>query len=249
METHNPSTVSHASFLKEMEAASHQPIAACYQCGNCTAGCPAAFAYDMQAHQVMRAIQSNQRERVLHSDSLSLCLGCSTCSQRCPNNIDVAAIMEHLRHKAAAEGATGIARVPKFWRSFLATVRRCGRTYELGTMVLYMLRSGRVFTDVDLAPQALWRGKLPLKPHAISGADAVGRIFRRYEKRLEYRLEQQSTPGQEPTPAAKIAAAWANLRTLRTLPKLPKFPALPKFPVLPKFSLKKKSADAADREG
>ena len=50
-----------------------------------------------------------------------------------------------------------------FADSFLASVEQHGRAYELGLMASYMTRSGRVFTDVDLAPQVLMRGKLPFK--------------------------------------------------------------------------------------
>lgn len=172
-----------ADFIREVEAESGQKISTCYQCGNCTAGCPAAFTYDLQPHQIMRGIQLGQRERVLNSASLWMCLSCSTCAQRCPNNIDVACIMESLRHQARREGRITVPRVNKFWRSFLETVRLCGRTYELGTMVLYMMRSGRMFTDVDLAPSALLKRKLGILPHGIPGAPAVGRILERYQKR------------------------------------------------------------------
>lgn len=179
---HSPANrnVVHDSFVQEVAAGSGQNLTACYQCGNCTAGCPAAFAYDLQAHQLMRAIQCNLKEQVLKAESLTLCLSCSTCAQRCPNDIDVAAVMEYLRHRAAAEGYQGVSRVRKFWHSFLDTVRYCGRTYELGVMVLYMLRSGRLFTDVDLAPMALKKHKLPLLPHVSTGAAATGRILQRF---------------------------------------------------------------------
>lgn len=93
--------------------------------------------------------------------------------------------MESLRHTARREGRIAVPRVNKFWRSFLDTVRVCGRTYELGVMALYMLRSGRVFTDVDLAPQALMKRKLGFLPHGIKGASAVGRILEGYKKRCE----------------------------------------------------------------
>lgn len=180
------------SFVQEVVAGCGQNITACYQCGNCTAGCPAAFAYDLQAHQIMRAIQCNLKEQVLQAESLSLCLSCSTCAQRCPNNIDVAAVMEYLRHRAAAEGHKGVPRVRKFWRSFLDTVRYCGRTYELGVMALYMLRTGRLLTDVDLAPQALKARKLALMPHGHAGAEAVGRILQRYEGKTHQQTKAQS---------------------------------------------------------
>lgn len=171
------------AFLGEVEAVSGQKVNACYQCGNCSAGCPAAQAYDMQAHQIMRAVQLGLRDEVLNAKSLWMCLSCSTCAQRCPNNIDVAAVMESLRHIARREGRITVGKVDTFWHSFLDTVRFCGRTYELGVMALYMLRTGRVFTDVDLAPTALLKRKLGFMPHGIPGAQAVGRIVDRYRKR------------------------------------------------------------------
>ena len=88
---------------------------------------------------------------------------------------------------ARKEGRVAVPKVEKFWFSFLDTVRKFGRTYEIGTMVLYMLRSLRVFTDVDLAPQALAKQKLGFKPHSIpnGGAEAVGRIMTRYKERAK----------------------------------------------------------------
>lgn len=174
------------AFITEVALQSGQNLTTCYQCGNCTAGCLAGFAYDMQAHQIMRGLQLGLKEQVLSSKSLWMCLSCSTCSQRCPNNIDVAAVMEVLRHMARREGYVTVPKVEKFWRSFMDTVRLCGRTYELGVMVLFMLRSGRVFTDVDLAPSALLKQKLGILPHGIhepGSVEAVGRIIERYKKR------------------------------------------------------------------
>lgn len=173
-----------AGFTAEVEAQSGQNITTCYQCGNCTAGCPAGFAYDMQVSQIMRGVQLGLRDSVLNSRSIWMCLSCSTCSQRCPNNIDVAAVMETLRHMARKEGRVTVPKVEKFWFSFLNTVRAFGRSYEIGTMVLYMMRSLRVYTDVDLAPTALAKGKLGLLPHLTpGGAEPVERIFRRYKER------------------------------------------------------------------
>lgn len=171
-------------FAAAVARRSGQDIRSCYQCGNCAAGCPAGFAYDMQANQIMRGVQLGLKDLVLRSRSLWMCLSCSVCSLRCPNGIDVAAVMETLRHMAREEGRVNAPRVEKFWLSFLATVRQFGRSYEIGTMVLYMLRSLRLTTDVDLAPTALGKGKLGLLPHLTpGGADAVDRIFRRYRER------------------------------------------------------------------
>lgn len=173
------------AFIREVENRSGQNISTCYQCGNCTAGCPAGFAYDRQVNQIMRGVQLGLREQVLNSRSLWFCLGCSMCTLRCPNEIDVSGIMETLRHMAREEGHVTEPDVEKFWLAFLDTVRSCGRTYEIGTMALYMLRSLKLNTDLDLAPAALKKHKLPFMPHFTKkgGASAIARIFERYRKK------------------------------------------------------------------
>ena len=174
METINLETTRDEAFLREVEAESGQKVTNCYQCGNCTAGCPCGPEYDLQVSQVMRAVQLGNKEMALSSRSLWLCVSCSTCTSRCPNNIDVAKVMD----------------VASFWQSFLTTVRHFGRTYELGVMAMFMARTGRVFTDVDLAPRILPKQKLPFKPHTIVGKDAVARIFKRFD-------EQRSAEGDK----------------------------------------------------
>ena len=182
----NLSRLRDPAFTEEVEAHSGQKMSTCYQCGNCTAGCPAGFVYDLQVNQIMRAVQLGLKDATLDSRSIWMCLSCSTCSQRCPNNIDVAGVMETLRHMARKEGRVTVPKVEKFWFSFLDTVRTFGRTHEIGTMALYMMRSLRVFTDVDLAPEALKKGKLGLKPHILpGGAGPVTRIFTRYKERAK----------------------------------------------------------------
>ncbi|MBQ7738670.1 MAG: 4Fe-4S dicluster domain-containing protein [Desulfovibrionaceae bacterium] len=169
------------NFTKQVAAKSQQDIASCYQCGNCSAGCPAGFVYDLQVSQIMRGVQLGLKDYVLKARSLWFCLSCSTCSLRCPNEIDVAQVMETLRHMARENNSVAVPAVEKFFKSFLATVRYFGRSYEIGTMVLFMLRSGRFWTDVDLAPKALLKRKLGLLPHQPpEGVKAVTRIFERF---------------------------------------------------------------------
>lgn len=170
-------------FTKKVEKLSGQDVSTCYQCGNCTAGCPAAFMFDRQASQIMRAVQLGLKDEALGCDSLWFCLSCSMCSLRCPNEIDVAGIMETLRHMARHEGHVTVPKVEKFWLSFLDTVRAFGRTYEIGTMALYMMRSMNFTTDLDLAPSALKLRKLPYVPHVATAA--TGRIIERYRKRAK----------------------------------------------------------------
>lgn len=175
-------TTADQAFINEVEARSQQNLKTCYQCGNCTAGCPYTFAYDFSVSQIMHLIQIGQKESVLKSRSIWLCGSCQSCTTRCPNKIDVALVMDVCRHMAREQGYATERSVKVFADSFLKSVQRHGRAYEMGLMVAYMARSGRVFTDVDLAPIAVLRGKLPFKPHPVQGRDQVARIFERFRQ-------------------------------------------------------------------
>ena len=170
-------------FIRQVEQESGQVMSRCYQCGNCTAGCPMGFAYDHPVHRVMRLIQAGQRESVLSCKSIWLCATCETCTARCPNNIDVATVLDVCRHIARRDGKyPGVKAVRTFNDSFLKTVELFGRAHELGLMAAYMLRTGRIFTDADLVPKILPKGKLSILPHTIKARSEVAAIFKRFRE-------------------------------------------------------------------
>ena len=104
MDVINLSQTVDLAFVRAVEEESEQNVALCYQCGNCTAGCPYTFVYDIPVSQVMRYLQAGQKEKLLSCKSIWLCATCESCTTRCPNNIDVARIMDTLRHMARREG-------------------------------------------------------------------------------------------------------------------------------------------------
>ena len=57
-----------------------------------------------------------------------------------------------------------------------------GRIHELGLLSMYMLRSGRFWTDLDLAPKMLPKGKMAIMPHMIKGHREVADIMRRFKE-------------------------------------------------------------------
>jgi heterodisulfide reductase subunit C len=171
-----------AQFVADVEKESGQKVSLCYQCGNCTAGCPYTFAYDIPVSQIMRFVQAGQKQTVLSSKSIWLCATCESCTTRCPNNIDVACVMDVLRHMARREGLAAVPQVKTFWDAFLNSVRAHGRVFELGLTVEYVAKTGRFWTDMDLAPKIFPKGKLGLRPHDIQGKEHVARIFERYER-------------------------------------------------------------------
>lgn len=171
-----------ASFTEEVEARSGQDMRQCYQCGNCTAGCPYTFVYDIPVNRIMRLVQTGQKETVLKCKSIWLCATCQSCTTRCPNNIDVAGIMDHLRHMSREEGYATVKHVKLFSDTFLKSIERYGRVFEMGLMAEYVTKSGRFWTDMEIAPKALLKGKMHFKPHPIQGRDKVAEIFKRFRE-------------------------------------------------------------------
>ncbi len=181
MKTINLATTD-TKFIRDVEGESGQTVANCYQCGNCTAGCPMSFTYDLSVSQVMRLIQIGQKDMVLRSRAIWMCATCDTCTQRCPNNIDVARIMDVCRHMSRREKLGSVYAVKTFWDSFITSVGLNGRVHELGLMAMYVLRTGRFLTDMDLAPKVLPKGKMSIMPHQIQGKKEVADIIKRFKQ-------------------------------------------------------------------
>jgi heterodisulfide reductase subunit C len=169
-------------FLDEVSARSGTAVGACFQCHKCSTGCPVGPEMDVLSSQVMRMVHLGMEE-VLASQGIWLCASCEACTTRCPQGIDIAAVMDTLRIMAVEKGVDGPdARARKFNRSFLSSVRRNGRVFELGMMVAYKLTSGDLFSDAEKVPQMLAKGKLRLLPKRSGSAGEVKQVFKRSEE-------------------------------------------------------------------
>ncbi|MDW8027750.1 MAG: 4Fe-4S dicluster domain-containing protein [Armatimonadota bacterium] len=169
------------SFVQEVIRRSGERVDWCYQCGKCTAGCPVAFAMDIEPSRIMRLVQLGQGERVLKSKAIWLCVGCQTCTTRCPQEIDPAKIMDTLREMALEEGYIADREVVTFFKSFLDNIRKFGRSFEPMLVLQYNLKSGHLFQDADKGFVLLSKGKLPLRPSHNSAS--VKQIFEALEGR------------------------------------------------------------------
>lgn len=89
--------------VRKVQEMSGQDVLKCYQCGECSAGCPAAFAMDMLPSQVIRYLQLGQIETVLSCRTIWYCAACQQCYTRCPKGVDLSRIMEALRDLALQE--------------------------------------------------------------------------------------------------------------------------------------------------
>ncbi len=180
------------TWLNKVEKKSGVAVSACYQCKKCSSGCPVAFAMDYLPNQILHMIQMGLKEEVLKSATIWVCASCETCTTRCPNDIDIAKIMDVMRMESRTSGlATGEKRVPVFHDAFLSSIKSTGRVYELGMIGQYTLKSGDVtakfkggslMEEAKLGWQMFKKGKLKLFPHRIKGRGEVKKLFKKLKK-------------------------------------------------------------------
>lgn len=171
------------SFLTEVAQASGETLQACFQCQKCSAGCPVAYAMDILPNQIIRHIQYDHRERVLSSKTIWICASCYTCSVRCPNSIDIAKIMDTLRHMAIRSGVEpGEKDIPLFHSVFLNAIKSKGRIHELSLILQLKSKTRDFLRDAGLGWKMYLRGKIKLLPSRFGGGKEIQDIFNAFEK-------------------------------------------------------------------
>jgi heterodisulfide reductase subunit C len=170
-------------FLSEVVQASGEKIQACFQCQKCSAGCPIAYAMDILPNQMLRHIQYGHREKVLTSKTIWICASCYTCSVRCPNNIDLAKIMDALRNLALRSGTEpGERDIPVFHSVFLDTIKSKGRIHELSLIIQLKSKTKDFLKDAGLGWKMFRKGKIKLLPSRLGGGKEIQEIFNAFEK-------------------------------------------------------------------
>jgi len=107
-----------------------EKLARCFQCGTCTSDCPIArFSETYRPRQIIRMAQLGLRERMLHSDTLWLCASCFTCTDRCPQDVDVASVIRVLRNLAAEKGY-----IPQVFKDLGSNILKTGYAYKIPEM-------------------------------------------------------------------------------------------------------------------
>jgi heterodisulfide reductase subunit C len=84
-------------FVGKVEELSGQNLLACYQCGKCSAGCPAIAEMDILPNQIIRYAQLGLKDELMRSKSIWICASCFTCNARCPKGIKIAEVIEAMR--------------------------------------------------------------------------------------------------------------------------------------------------------
>ena len=166
-------------FLAEVQERSGQRIDRCYQCLKCSVGCPVASHFDYKPNSVIRMIQYGKRDEVMASHAIWLCVSCMTCAARCPNQVDMSAVMDTLREMAVEGGNPyGAERnVVLLHEEFVRSIRMWGRLHEVTFFMGYMLRSLDVFSPMPSGVALISRGKLPFIPRRIEGIEELRSVF------------------------------------------------------------------------
>lgn len=99
----------------------------CFQCGTCTSDCPVArYSDSYRPRTILHMAKLGLKDRVLKSDTLWLCAACFTCTDRCPQDVEVASVIRVLRNLAAEEGI-----FPQVFRDQCESVLESGYAYKI----------------------------------------------------------------------------------------------------------------------
>lgn len=116
------------SFPKEvMKRHGGEKLLLCYLCGSCAGGCPVGrltTAYNPR--KIVRMAALGLKDEVLKSNSLWFCTACFTCTDRCPQGLEVASIIRVIRNIAAEEGI-----IPQVFKELGSNILETGLAYKI----------------------------------------------------------------------------------------------------------------------
>jgi heterodisulfide reductase subunit C len=104
-----------------------EKILKCFQCGTCTSDCPVArYSGSYRPRTLIHMAQLGLKDRVLKSDTLWLCAACFTCTDRCPQDVEVAAVIRVFRNLAAESGC-----IPQVFKDQAQSLLETGYAYKI----------------------------------------------------------------------------------------------------------------------
>lgn len=174
------------AFRDVVRERSGEDVHGCFYCQKCTAGCPTAFVMDYKPAQLLWLMQLGQKETVLASSAIWMCVGCETCGTRCPNRIRLAPVMDVLRHMALEEGYAPEPAVYALHRSFLDSIKMWGRVHELTMLMEYktlcLWEDRSLFfrgltSDVKMGADLILKRKMSFLPERVKRLDEVKRLY------------------------------------------------------------------------
>ncbi|MBW1980592.1 MAG: 4Fe-4S dicluster domain-containing protein [Deltaproteobacteria bacterium] len=170
---------------KESIASVRELLKECMQCGTCTGSCANSYAMDITPRKLWRLVQLGFQEEIFASRTFSLCSSCYYCTLRCPRGLPLTETIHALKRLAAAQGFVADKKGPRFYRSFLGTVRRYGRVREMELMGRYFLSMKNPLLPLAFAPlgvKLMLKGKVAPEIPRIFGPGKLEAIYRKVEE-------------------------------------------------------------------
>lgn len=167
-----------SEFVQQINSLSEQNVQLCYHCHKCTSGCPVSAEMCYGPDRVLRMVQLGQKDRLLGCADIWVCASCETCGTRCPNEIDIARIMDALRQMAYQEGVrVGDPDALRFHKLFLNILQLFGHMHEASLMGILTLQTRKLSTDVGTILKLLFKGKAPLLPKPVKNMTQIKQIY------------------------------------------------------------------------
>lgn len=142
-----------------------------------------AFAMDIDPARIMRLIQLGQRDEVLRSHTIWLCAACQTCTTRCPQEVEIAHVMDALRAMAREAGyVEAEPEVVEAYTQFIDNIERRGRIFEPEMAMRLNIAIGNPLRDFGRGMWLFSRGKLPMRPERIKGLKELKRIWEKVKE-------------------------------------------------------------------
>ena len=160
----------------------------CYQCGKCSAGCSVHICggMDVSPNRVMRMVQLGMEDEVMRTRTIWACVLCSTCTARCPRDIDIPRVMDTIRIMAKKRGITeGFNNANVFHDIFMNSIIKYGRVYEAGLFVTLKLKqSGTMFADLPIGIPAMISAvfRMPKLPPKMKNSDQIRKVVENCKK-------------------------------------------------------------------
>jgi heterodisulfide reductase subunit C len=134
---------------------------------------------DIQPAQVMHRIRLGLEDSVLNSAAIWFCVGCETCSARCPQDAEPAAAMNAARLLAVKKGvAPRVKEMGIYYRGFVDNMRLNGKIHDASVAGITQLLTGQLMQNLPLAWKLFVRGRVKPPPLPLGGKN-FRRIYNR----------------------------------------------------------------------
>jgi len=171
-----------SKLAEEIRQRSGENVFLCYQCKKCASGCPNRDRMDYTPTELIRQIQLGMTDEAIKKSTIWYCLSCQTCSTRCPQDIDIAHVVDTLRIIVQEEGLNVDTKNEKLFNWLWMTILKyCGRIYEVGLTGALNLFTGHPFKDMGLGMKMIKKGKLKLMP-TFKRSSEMMKMFARAKK-------------------------------------------------------------------